>query len=78
MQWLHVCKDYKLYQSDDWAKGDSVFRKYAQRSAVEVVLIGLDGGVKRRFGDTVQPEAVWALIDKMPMRRAEMRKGDGF
>lgn len=39
----------------------------------EVVLIGKDGGVKARTSDPGALEDFLALIDTMPMRRAEMR-----
>lgn len=38
-----------------------------------VELIGLDGGVKYRSTSAVSPEELWALIDGMPMRRAELK-----
>lgn len=52
-------------------------RRMAQPAAggVTVVLVGKDGGVKSRY-DRAPPLAdVFALIDGMPMRRAEMRSG---
>ncbi len=38
----------------------------------EVVLIGRDGGEKLRANAPVPPAELFALIDTMPMRRAEM------
>ncbi len=43
------------------------------KAPFEVVLIGLDGGVKLRQNDLLTTEKLFALIDGMPMRRAEMR-----
>lgn len=40
----------------------------------QVLLIGKDGGVKSRYGSPPPLEDVFALIDSMPMRRAEMRR----
>ncbi len=40
---------------------------------VNVVLIGKDGGVKATYGSIPDLAQVFALIDGMPMRRAEMR-----
>ena len=37
-------------------------------------LIGKDGGVKRRGNEPVAMQTVFAQIDAMPMRRAEMRR----
>jgi hypothetical protein len=39
-----------------------------------VLLVGKDGGVKERWSRAVAPEEVFALIDEMPMRRAERRE----
>ncbi|MFT4766936.1 MAG: hypothetical protein ACI8RN_000060 [Glaciecola sp.] len=39
----------------------------------EALLIGLDGGVKAR-GNRLDLEALYAMIDAMPMRRAEQRE----
>ncbi|WP_210423751.1 DUF4174 domain-containing protein [Croceivirga thetidis] len=39
-----------------------------------VLLIGKDGGLKLKKQFFVDPKDVFALIDSMPMRRAEMRK----
>jgi hypothetical protein len=38
-----------------------------------VVLIGKDGKVKDRFDDVVDPAMLFAEVDAMPMRQAEMR-----
>lgn len=38
------------------------------------ILIGLDGGIKLRRNELVSREYLYALIDGMPMRRAEMRE----
>lgn len=38
------------------------------------ILIGKDGGVKLRAEQPVARERLYALIDGMPMRRAEMRR----
>lgn len=43
----------------------------------EVVLIGKDGGVKARTSDPEALRNFLALIDSMPMRRAEMRSRNG-
>ena len=44
-----------------------------------VALIGKDGGVKERWSKLVEPESVFELIDRMPMRRSELeaRERDG-
>lgn len=45
-------------------------------AANEAVLVGKDGGVKARWKEPVAPAVVFALIDTMPMRRAEMATGE--
>jgi hypothetical protein len=37
----------------------------------QVVLIGKDGGAKLKSGEFVDSQALFGLIDRMPMRRAE-------
>lgn len=37
-------------------------------------LVGKDGGVKERWSAPIDPEDAFALIDRMPMRRAERRE----
>ncbi|WP_306012848.1 MULTISPECIES: DUF4174 domain-containing protein [unclassified Allomuricauda] len=41
--------------------------------AFEIILIGLDGGIKLRKNDIVSQEELFSTIDAMPMRRNEMR-----
>jgi hypothetical protein len=38
------------------------------------VLIGKDGGVKEKSSRPISPADLFGTVDKMPMRRAEMRK----
>ncbi|RFP64472.1 DUF4174 domain-containing protein [Hymenobacter lapidiphilus] len=42
--------------------------------AFQVLLLGKDGGVKRRDTVPVAPAALFATIDGMPMRRQEMKR----
>lgn len=54
----------------------ALYKRYKKSDApFEVVLIGLDGGVKLRKERIVKPPELFELIDRMPMRRAEMYKG---
>ncbi|MBB6309313.1 DUF4174 domain-containing protein [Xanthobacter tagetidis] len=41
-----------------------------------VLLVGKDGHVAGRWSAPVDPDALFALIDKMPMRRDEMRRDE--
>lgn len=43
--------------------------------AFAFILIGKDGGVKMREQQVVTPGALFAVIDRMPMRQREMRSG---
>ncbi|MBO2012695.1 DUF4174 domain-containing protein [Hymenobacter negativus] len=45
-----------------------------QSPAFSVVLIGKDGGVKEKSSRPISPAALFETVDKMPMRREEMRK----
>ena len=55
-------------------------RQYLQQNlklkltGFEVVLIGKDGGVKQRSTRPLAPANLFGTIDKMPMRRQEMRR----
>lgn len=44
-------------------------------TAFSVVLIGKDGGVKRTSTQPLPPGDLFGTVDKMPMRRQEMRRG---
>ena len=45
-----------------------------QLKVFEVVLIGKDGGAKLRSTHPLNPTALFATIDQMPMRQQEMRR----
>ncbi|MEM7519319.1 MAG: DUF4174 domain-containing protein [Planctomycetota bacterium] len=38
------------------------------------MLVGKDGGIKRRWSEPLEPQEVFELIDVMPMRRSEVRR----
>lgn len=42
--------------------------------AFSVILIGKDGGEKLRRPTPLSPEELFAIVEAMPMRRAEMRE----
>lgn len=53
----------------------SLFRKYnASSDPFKTVLIGLDGGVKFEQHTLLKNTTLFAIIDGMPMRRAELNK----
>lgn len=41
---------------------------------IAAALVGKDGGVKARWSELVDPEAVFDLVDAMPMRIREVRE----
>jgi len=45
-----------------------------QPGAFAVVLIGKDGGEKHRQTQAITADALFAIIDAMPMRKSEMRR----
>ena len=58
--------------SDDYAE---LRGRYGIEGRFGVVLIGKDGGVKRRSAEPVSAASLFAQIDAMPMRQREMREG---
>lgn len=60
-----------------WRPGSSLYDQFgSSESTFEIILVGLDGGVKLRKTDPQSCEALWAVIDRMPMRQAEIRNQD--
>ncbi len=49
-------------------------RELRSQTGFEVMLIGKDGGVKKRKTTLLTPEELFDIIDAMPMRQSEMRK----
>lgn len=55
--------------------GDALYKKYkVQPGEFTVILIGNDKDEKLRTHELLLPEKLFAIIDGMPMRQAEMRK----
>lgn len=55
----------------------NVLRQYYKvNTSFTVVLIGKDGGEKKRTQTILNPQELFGIIDAMPMRRAEMEKGN--
>jgi len=50
-----------------------IIKEYRLKHFKGVVLIGKDSGLKMKEPFVVAPEKIFALIDGMPMRKAEMR-----
>ena len=77
---LLICKvmpnQYTLgLDNFDWIKTSELYRKFHSKNTdFEVILIGLDGGVKLRQTDILTTEKLFSTIDVMPMRRAELKR----
>ncbi|WP_235298780.1 DUF4174 domain-containing protein [Portibacter marinus] len=57
----------------------SIYNNYKKNNGnFEMILIGLDGSVKERYKAVTKPDDIFKTIDKMPMRRAEMRRDKGW
>ncbi|WP_159455348.1 DUF4174 domain-containing protein [Pseudobacteriovorax antillogorgiicola] len=54
------------------AKLSAVLQEQLRLKQPSITLIGKDGGIKLQKHDFVKPEAVYTLIDGMPMRQQEM------
>ena len=66
---------YHLTHSNEFTiQNDNLLEKYKKTNSVfEIVLMGLDGGVKLREKQYLSPEKLFTIIDGMPMRRNEIR-----
>ncbi len=64
-----------LNADNEWINSNKLYQKYkSDDSPFEVILIGLDGGIKLTQNDILTCEKLFAIIDAMPMRRREMRE----
>ena len=64
-------------ESINWQRSDELFKTYKrEKSDFEIILIGLDGGIKLRQNEFLSTDDLFALIDGMPMRRAELKKNN--
>lgn len=60
---------------DDWVPGGSLYTTYKSKdSSIELVLIGLDGGIKLRTYSLTPMEDLFVTIDGMPMRKSEIKR----
>ncbi len=70
---------YTLSMSGDESEETGSLKKWYERldidkSEFSVVLIGLDGGEKHKQSVPMELNRLYGIIDKMPMRRAEVRR----
>ncbi|MCA0931770.1 DUF4174 domain-containing protein [Lutimonas saemankumensis] len=54
--------------------GTSLEKIFHAQEHFEVVLIGLDGGVKLRQTEVLSKEDLYGIVDAMPMRRSELNR----
>lgn len=60
-------------QPEDWVADNKLYQKLKRsKDSFEVLLIGLDGGVKLRQSKILTIEKLFRTIDSMPMRILEM------
>ena len=58
----------------EWKQRGKNGRKYQKSTSdFEVLLIGLDGGIKLRQNELLKSQKLFSIIDAMPMRIQEMR-----
>ncbi len=57
-----------------WQDSNLYQNRKGSEDNFEVILIGLDGGVKLRQTEILETEKLFGLIDSMPMRQAELKE----
>lgn len=63
--------------NDQWSKDGTLYTQHKlSTEPFEVILIGLDGHVKKRQAQIFTTEQLFPLIDEMPMRQIELRNDD--
>lgn len=67
------------FENGGWIQSGILYSEYKKsEESFEILLIGLDGGVKLRQSEFLSNEDLFDRIDRMPMRRNELRnRGDG-
>ena len=66
-----------LFDGNVWNNSKVLFEQYGSKNkSLEIILIGLDGGIKLRQTEVLDIETLFSTIDKMPMRRSEMKRKD--
>jgi len=61
------------FQKNNWKKSSQLYDRFKQSdSDFEIILLGLDGGVKLRQENLLTVRKLYGTIDAMPMRRREI------
>ncbi|MGM1056002.1 MAG: DUF4174 domain-containing protein [Bacteroidota bacterium] len=64
-----------LETAGEWKNSPDIYKKYnGNKPGFQVLLIGLDGGIKIDQSELISCEKLFGTIDSMPMRKDEMRK----
>lgn len=70
----------KKFKRDDrknrgWIKSDELYSKFKKsEEPFEILLIGLDGGIKLLKSEFLSNEDLFGRIDQMPMRKNEIQR----
>ncbi len=65
----------KGLEAESWKNTAKLYKKYkTNNSDFQVLLIGLDGGIKLDQNKTLSLQELFSTIDSMPMRQNEMRQ----
>ncbi len=60
-----------------WTESGELYSEYKKsRQPFEIVLIGLDGGVKLQLAEFLSNKKLFGRIDQMPMRRRELQDNE--
>lgn len=63
--------------TNSWSYKESLYNSYKDTdSSFELVLIGLDGGVKLRKTEIITAGEIFSVIDQMYMRRKEIERNN--
>lgn len=68
-------ESFKTQGDGQWRKSAVLYDKYKKSGTpFELILIGLDGGIKSRNTKFLPCKDLFAIIDAMPMRQNEIRR----
>lgn len=76
---VHLGSEQLLWSNADDPLDVSAFLELRDKvsSTSNWALVGLDGGIKSQGGSELPMEEIFRLIDSMPMRQSELRRGNG-
>lgn len=74
----HIKKNsYKigLNENNSWQESNKLYQAYKKTNTpFEILLVGLDGGIKLKQNKMLSSKDLFSVIDVMPMRKAELKK----